>query len=141
MYCVFLHGVMTLYDPDDDTKVSMMGFGSGSDMKGGDKAIYKAITGCLKYIIKENFLIAESDSDPESDVYTRIPSEEKGKYPSKAEQWELMKAEQITELKSLMERIPDETTRTKYKNLFNANKKASKHQADMWIAELRGVVE
>jgi hypothetical protein len=44
-------------------------FGTGSGEDSGDKAVYKAITGAMKYFISKNFLISTGD-DPEKDSET-----------------------------------------------------------------------
>jgi hypothetical protein len=57
-------GTYHFYDSDKDTEISGNWFGSGSDT--GDKGLYKAITGGIKYVLNTNFLIPTGD-DPESD--------------------------------------------------------------------------
>ncbi|WP_199615518.1 ERF family protein [Paenibacillus alkalitolerans] len=53
-----------LIDPDTGEFEEYLFSGSGAD--NGDKALYKAYTGGLKYFLASNFLVAE-DTDPESD--------------------------------------------------------------------------
>ncbi len=53
-----------LIDPDSGEKEEYIFFGSGSD--NGDKALYKAVTGGLKFFLASNFNVAE-DMEPESD--------------------------------------------------------------------------
>lgn len=53
-----------LIDPDTGQSEEYLFSGSGSD--NGDKALYKAVTGGLKYFLAANFNVAE-DNDPESD--------------------------------------------------------------------------
>lgn len=53
-----------IIDPITGDGRSYTSFGQGADQ--GDKGVYKAITGALKYFIANNFLIAENN-DPESD--------------------------------------------------------------------------
>ena len=54
-----------LIDPETGEYEEYIFFGSGSD--NGDKALYKAVTGGLKFFLAANFNVAE-DNDPESDV-------------------------------------------------------------------------
>lgn len=51
-------------DADTGESEEVFGFGSGEDA--GDKAVYKAITGAMKYFISKNFLISTGD-DPEKE--------------------------------------------------------------------------
>lgn len=63
MYEVNLHVRFTFYGPLGDS-VSASGWGEGTDM--GDKATNKAMTGALKYVLFQSFLISTaeaSDSD------------------------------------------------------------------------------
>lgn len=54
---------------DGETGESAEVFGTGSGEDAGDKAVYKAITGAMKYFISKNFLISTGD-DPEKDSET-----------------------------------------------------------------------
>ena len=68
-----------LIDPETGDYDEYIFFGSGAD--NGDKALYKAVTGGLKYFLASNFNVAE-DNDPESDIeevpkVTPPPTEEK----------------------------------------------------------------
>ncbi len=54
-----------LIDPETGDCEEYIFFGSGAD--NGDKALYKAVTGGLKYFLASNFNVAE-ENDPESDV-------------------------------------------------------------------------
>ncbi len=63
-------------DADTGESEEVFGYGSGEDA--GDKAVYKAITGAMKYFISENFLISTGD-DPEKDSET-----EKGSFAGEA---------------------------------------------------------
>lgn len=65
---------VTFWDPDDlGPVISCRAFGQGVDK--GDKGVYKAITGALKYALLTNFLIPGSE-DPEQDSPTITPSPE-----------------------------------------------------------------
>lgn len=55
---------MTLIDPESGESECFQITGAGADS--GDKGIYKAYTGALKYFLATNFLVAEDD-DPEKD--------------------------------------------------------------------------
>jgi len=57
-------GTYKFLDADSDMEISGTWFGSGSDT--GDKGLYKAITGGIKYVLNTNFLIPTGD-DPEKD--------------------------------------------------------------------------
>ena len=54
----------TFLDGDTGARISFRGAGSGLDS--GDKAIYKALTGALKYALTTVFLIADDSAEPES---------------------------------------------------------------------------
>jgi len=51
---------------DVDSEVVISGTWAGSGMDTGDKGLYKAITGGIKYVLNTNFLIPSGD-DPEND--------------------------------------------------------------------------
>lgn len=61
---VFVGTKHTFSDGESGETVEVHGYGSGEDS--GDKAIYKAITGAMKYFVSKNFLISTGD-DPERD--------------------------------------------------------------------------
>jgi hypothetical protein len=61
---VFVRTKHTFWDGESGETAEVFGTGSGEDS--GDKAIYKAITGAMKYFISKNFLISTGD-DPEKD--------------------------------------------------------------------------
>lgn len=65
--CEFLlHCEYTFIDGDSGEKLGPIGaFGCGMDS--GDKAIYKAKTGALKYVLRGIGLIPDEDADPETD--------------------------------------------------------------------------
>jgi len=63
---------------DGESGESAEVFGTGSGEDSGDKAVYKAITGAMKYFLSKNFLISTGD-DPEKDSET-----EKGSFDGKA---------------------------------------------------------
>lgn len=61
---VFVKTKHTFWDGESGETAEVFGTGCGEDS--GDKAIYKAITGAMKYFISKNFLISTGD-DPEKD--------------------------------------------------------------------------
>ncbi|MDB5050242.1 MAG: hypothetical protein JWO30_3313 [Fibrobacteres bacterium] len=61
---VFVRTKHTFWDGASGETAEVFGSGCGEDS--GDKAIYKAITGAMKYFISKNFLISTGD-DPERD--------------------------------------------------------------------------
>ncbi len=61
---VFVRTKHTFWDGESGETAEVFGQGCGEDS--GDKAIYKAITGAMKYFISKNFLISTGD-DPEKD--------------------------------------------------------------------------
>ena len=63
-----LNGTYKFLDVDSDTVIIGNWVGSGMDT--GDKGLYKAITGGIKYVLNTNFLIPSGD-DPENDDKTR----------------------------------------------------------------------
>src|SRR5689334_19963010 len=54
---VDLKVLYTFHDADSGESLSFHGFGSGADR--GDKAVYKAHTGALKYAIRNAFLVPD----------------------------------------------------------------------------------
>jgi hypothetical protein len=62
---VFVRTKHTFWDGESGETIEVFGTGCGEDA--GDKAIYKAITGAMKYFIAKNFLISTGD-DPEKDA-------------------------------------------------------------------------
>ena len=70
-----------------ETGDKMCGLFSGSGEDKGDKGLYKAFTGCLKYLLTTTFLIPTGD-DPENDKKEDDKKEDKKEQPkpqSKAE--------------------------------------------------------
>ena len=63
-FCTIAKGEYRFMDIDSEQQVSGTWFGSGTDT--GDKGLYKAITGGIKYVLNTNFLIP-SGEDPEND--------------------------------------------------------------------------
>jgi hypothetical protein len=61
---VFVKTKHTFWDGGTGESAEVYGTGCGEDS--GDKAIYKAITGAMKYFISKNFLLSTGD-DPEKD--------------------------------------------------------------------------
>jgi len=61
---VFVRTKHTFSDAESGETVEVHGYGCGEDS--GDKAIYKAITGAMKYFVSKNFLMSTGD-DPEKD--------------------------------------------------------------------------
>jgi hypothetical protein len=61
---VFVRTKHTFWDGETGETIEVFGSGCGEDS--GDKGIYKAITGAMKYFISKNFLISTGD-DPEKD--------------------------------------------------------------------------
>ena len=55
----------TFFDGESEDKLEVMGYGTGVN-RPGDKAIYIALTGSLKYLLMKSFLIPTGD-DPEKD--------------------------------------------------------------------------
>ena len=63
-FCTIANGKYSFIDVDSDHELNGTWFGSGTDT--GDKGLYKAITGGIKYVLNTNFLIPTGD-DPEKD--------------------------------------------------------------------------
>lgn len=63
-FCTIAEGTYRFIDVDSDIEIVGSWAGSGTDT--GDKGLYKAITGGIKYILNTNFLIPAGD-DPEDD--------------------------------------------------------------------------
>ena len=62
-FCTIVNGKYSFMDVDSDHELNGTWFGSGTDT--GDKGLYKAITGGIKYVLNTNFLIPTGD-DPEN---------------------------------------------------------------------------
>lgn len=71
-----------LIDPETGEKEEYIFFGSGSD--NGDKALYKAVTGGLKFFLASNFNVAE-DMEPENDK-NEVPAATPPATPEKREE-------------------------------------------------------
>jgi len=69
-----------LVDTETGEQVKSCYWGSGQDP--GDKGIYKAYSGAMKYFLMKNFMIPTGD-DPENDIRTDKDSEKKGQLNSK----------------------------------------------------------
>jgi len=75
---------------DVDSEVGISGTWAGSGMDTGDKGLYKAITGGIKYVLNTNFLIPSGD-DPENDdkdntkPATKTPYQKPVTQPAKTE--------------------------------------------------------
>ena len=63
-FCTIVKGIYSFIDVDSDERIDGSWAGSGTDT--GDKGLYKAITGGIKYVLNTNFLIPTGD-DPEND--------------------------------------------------------------------------
>ena len=63
-FCTIAKGIYSFIDIDSDERIDGSWAGSGTDT--GDKGLYKAITGGIKYVLNTNFLIPTGD-DPEND--------------------------------------------------------------------------
>lgn len=63
-FCTIVTGHYSFIDVDSEERIDGMWAGSGTDT--GDKGLYKAITGGIKYVMNTNFLIPAGD-DPEDD--------------------------------------------------------------------------
>lgn len=82
MNLVFVRTKHTFSDGDSGETMEVHGFGSGEDS--GDKAIYKAITGAMKYFISKNFLMSTGD-DPEREDEKELRSEGRAPTPRSEE--------------------------------------------------------
>lgn len=83
MHMIITSHTGNIIDPENGEKISYTFSGSGQD--NGDKAIYKAYTGALKYFIASNFNVGE-DNDPERDDYTTPEKEEQSQPKVKREE-------------------------------------------------------
>ncbi|QIK57795.1 hypothetical protein G7059_08055 [Erysipelothrix sp. HDW6A] len=102
-----------LIDTDTNEERLYYAFGQGADM--GDKGIYKALTGALKYFISTNFLINDNN-DPEADE--PLPKPKKTAYvaPSKRDEIkeEIMETEELAtaENKRIIKDLRDQLKET-----------------------------
>ena len=123
-------------------------FGTGSDM--GDKGLYKAMTGALKYFIANNFLVNDG-SDPENDEDELKGTKNKYVEPSKREEIKkeiMAKDEPVTDaqktrIKELRDIIKESGQHADVVKNINTTMKAapSKVQANSLIMELEDIVE
>ena len=63
-FCTIASGIYRFIDTESDELIEGEWQGSGTDT--GDKGLYKAITGGIKYVLNTNFLIPTGE-DPEND--------------------------------------------------------------------------
>jgi hypothetical protein len=77
MFLTTVSGTITFIDTLTDATLVAVGVGQGTD--GGDKGVFKAITGMLKYMLTSTFLIPNEGDDPEVD---RSDEKEERKAPS-----------------------------------------------------------
>lgn len=73
VHLVFVRTKHTFHDGETGESLEAFGYGSGEDS--GDKAVYKAITGAMKYFASKNFLMSTGD-DPEKDSEEGKPAVE-----------------------------------------------------------------
>lgn len=66
--------VYTFMDVETGASLVIPWVGAGADL-GGEKGVYKAMTGGLKYLLLQTFLLPTSD-DPENDALTQQPQPE-----------------------------------------------------------------
>lgn len=136
----------TIFDPISGEGRSYTSFGQGADS--GDKGIYKAMTGALKYFIATNFLIAENN-DPESDEESK-PKNNRPAAPEKREEIkkELMAKDEpaTTEQKNLIKTYRDKLKAAESFNIVNhinatMKNKPTKVQAGALIMDLEELIE
>ena len=102
---VFVKTRHTFSDGESGETVEVSGFGSGEDS--GDKAIYKAITGAMKYFVSKNFLMSTGD-DPERD-------DEKSDKPERPEGFERPRAVSSMSAPPISEEPPSFTPVPQYR--------------------------
>ena len=88
-FCTIAKGTYRFMDVDSDEEIVGVWHGSGTDT--GDKGLYKAITGGIKYVINTNFLTPTGD-DPENDDNDKSNgrnSNEKATPKPKAKTWKV----------------------------------------------------
>ena len=78
-FVTIANGTYQFLDVDSDKVITGTWFGSGTDT--GDKGLYKAITGGIKYVLNTNFLIPTGD-DPENDEHPNGKPEPKQTKPA-----------------------------------------------------------
>lgn len=71
------------HDGDSDKTMEINGYGVGEDT--GDKGVYKAVTGAVKYAFSKNFLVSTGD-DPEGDSKVEENQEAAPKNLSRAQE-------------------------------------------------------
>jgi len=92
-------GVYHFIDIDNPVEmVNGIWFGTGSDT--GDKGLYKAITGGIKYVLNTNFLIPSGD-DPENEGNGKDKKPEPQKEPFKKPTGDNIKSERLVTEKQL----------------------------------------
>ena len=98
------------YDIETGESIETQYAGTGSDYSTGDKAIFKSITGCLKFALLKFFLISSGD-DPEND------SNDKG-FKQDLSQDEIQKANTVAMKTVISDNVDDSTSGKALKKYF-----------------------
>lgn len=95
MYCRALHVEPKMMDKgtrvhiqmeyvftDGLAEIAVPGFGDAVDSGMGDKAVYKAMTGALKYVLLQTFLLEAGDDPEEDDLESTVDGTRKASPPA-----------------------------------------------------------
>jgi len=86
------HGVVRFTHAPSDTHIDVVALGEGADA--GDKSANKAMTGLLKYALRQTFLI-ETGDDPDREQPEEQSVEEKQETPAKKFSYETVKKAKV----------------------------------------------
>lgn len=95
----------TFIDADSGELINIIGIGQGIDS--GDKGVYKAMTGALKYAIRQALFIGTGDDPERYDEDGKVVSSENGKAESQTERGLRMVKTQLNTMSSDMRDYAD----------------------------------
>ena len=148
MHMTTINVTIQIIEPETGEVRVYKTFGTGADM--GDKGLYKAMTGALKFFIATNFLVAEN-TEPENDDTTTKATNNRPASPEKrkAVKEEIMSTEepvtaaQKAKIKALRDELKILDPQSALISKINTTMKAgpSKVEANKLIMEVEEVVE
>jgi len=113
---VFVEIEYTLHDLDGKDTLVSIGYGVGKDI--GDKAVYKALTGAMKYYLSKTFLV-ETGDDAENDQKQRGG----GKMPQKDNTADFERAKKLIAASRNIDGLIEWAEKLKVNKIFNAKQK------------------
>ena len=148
MHMTTINVTIQIIEPETGEVRVYKTFGTGADM--GDKGLYKAMTGALKFFIATNFLVAEN-TEPENDETDKKPGSNRPASPDKRKEIkeEIMSTEETVtpaqkeKIKSLRDELKTLDPQSSLIAKINTTMKAgpSKVEANKLIMEVEEIVE